>query len=125
VNGVAFVGVRIRVLRPDALGAAEALELATLGGARALGLDGEIGSLTPGKQADLTVVSLADTPFLPWEDPAAAVVLGGSPERVTATLVAGTPRYRRGGMEWHELTGAARNARSRMLHPRGSTITSP
>jgi 5-methylthioadenosine/S-adenosylhomocysteine deaminase len=121
----AVVGARARETRPDALGAAEALELATLGGARALGLDGEIGSHTPGKQADLTVVSLADTPFLPWEDPAAAVVLGGSPERVTATLVAGTPRYRRGGMEWHELTGAARNARSRMLHPRGSTITSP
>ena len=75
--------------RPEALGAAEALELATLGSARALRLDDEIGSLTPGKQADLTVVSLAGTPFVPWEDPAAAVVLGGKPGRVVATLVAG------------------------------------
>ena len=121
----AVVGSRAREARPDALGATEALELATLGGARALGLDDEIGSLTPGKQADLTVVSLEGTPFLPWEDPAAAVVRGGSPARVTATLVAGKPRYRRGGMEWHELTGAARNARDRMLHPRASSGSRP
>jgi cytosine/adenosine deaminase-related metal-dependent hydrolase len=117
----AVVGARAREQRPDALTAAEALELATLGGARALGLEAEIGTLTPGKQADLTVVSLAGTPYVPWEDPAAAVVLGGSPQRVTATLVAGKPRYRRGGMEWHELTGAAHNARDRMLRPRAST----
>ena len=120
----AVVGARAREQRPDALTASEAIELATLGGARALGLDGEIGTLTPGKQADLTVVSLAGTPYVPWEDPAAAVVLGGSPERVTATLVAGKPRYRRGGMEWHELTVAAHSARDRMLRPRAST-TSP
>ena len=39
----------------------------------------EIGSLAPGKQADLAVVSLAGSPFLPVEDPVTAVVLGGSP----------------------------------------------
>jgi len=117
----AIVGARARERRPDALAASEALELATIGGARSLGLDDEIGTLTPGKQADLTVVSLAGTPYLPWEDPASAVVLGGSPEQVTATLVAGRPRYRRGGMEWHELTGAAHNARGRMLHASAST----
>jgi 5-methylthioadenosine/S-adenosylhomocysteine deaminase len=118
----AIVAARAREQRPDALTASEALELATLGAARALGLDGEIGSLSAGKQADLAIVSLAGTPFLPWEDPAAAVVLGGSPERVTATLVGGKPRYRRGGMRWHELTGAAHSARARMLRrPAGAS----
>jgi 5-methylthioadenosine/S-adenosylhomocysteine deaminase len=111
----AIYAARARERRAEALAASAALELATLGGARALRLDGEIGSLVPGKQADLTVLSLADSPFLPVEDPVTAVVLGGSPERVTATLVSGEDRYRKGSTEWHELTGAARNARSRML----------
>ncbi len=106
---------RARERRPDAMTAAEALELATLGGARALGLAAEMGSLVPGKRADLTVVSLADSPYSPVEDPAAAVVFGGSPERVLATFVDGEARYEKGGMEWHELTAAAHSARRAML----------
>jgi cytosine/adenosine deaminase-related metal-dependent hydrolase len=106
---------RARARRPDVLSAGEALELGTLGGARALGLGDEVGSLVPGKQADLTVVSLEGSPYLPVEDPAAAVVYGGSPERVLATYVDGEPRYERGGMDWHELTAAAHSARRAML----------
>jgi 5-methylthioadenosine/S-adenosylhomocysteine deaminase len=111
----AIAGARARERRPDALTAAEALELATLGGARALGLDRSLGSILPGKRADLTVLSLADTPFIPWEDPVTGAVLGGSPDRVVATLVSGRPRYEKGGKAWHELIGAARSARSRLL----------
>ena len=93
----AIAGARAREQRPDALSATEALELATLGAACALGLDDAIGSLTPGKQADLVNRLVEDSAFVPWEDPAAAVVLGGSPERVAATLVAGETRYREEG----------------------------
>ena len=106
---------RARSERAGTLSASEALELATLGGARALGLDREIGSLVTGKRADLAVVTLAGSPYLPWEDPAAAVVYGGSPERITATLVDGQTRYERGAFEWHELIDAASAARGRML----------
>ena len=106
---------RAREHRPDALGAHEALGLATLGSAKALGLDAEIGSLELGKRADLTIVSLEGSPFLPWEDPAAAVVLGGSPDRVTATLVGGEVRYERGGFDWRELRQKGRRARARLL----------
>ena|SRR5438067_9782410 len=106
---------RARERRPDALTAAEALELATLGGARVLGLADEVGSLVPGKRADLAVVSLAASPYVPWEDPAAAVVFGGSPERILATFVDGEARYEKGGFEWHELTAAAHSARRAML----------
>jgi 5-methylthioadenosine/S-adenosylhomocysteine deaminase len=106
---------RARELRPEALTAAEALDLATLGSARALRLDGEVGSLEPGKRADLLVLSLEGSPFLPWEDPAAAVVLGGSPERVTATLVDGEIRYERGVFDWHELRQKGVEARDRLL----------
>lgn len=111
----AVMAARARARTPDALSAREALELATLGAARALGLDAVTGSLVEGKRADLTVVSLQGSPFLPWEDPAGAVVLGGSPSRVLLTLVDGTERYRRGTTEWHELIAAAQAARSRLL----------
>ena len=111
----AIIAARARAGRPDALSAARALELATLGGARVLGLDAEVGSLVPGKQADLAVVSLDGSPFDPVEDPATAVVLGGSPDRVAATLVHGEDRYRRGTSAWPDSRRAARKARSRML----------
>jgi cytosine/adenosine deaminase-related metal-dependent hydrolase len=111
----AIVGARAREGRPDALTAEEALELATLGGARALGLGETLGSIVPGKQADLTVLSLADTPFIPWEDPVTGVVLGGAPQHVVATLVSGKPRYEKGGKAWLELIDAARSARGRLL----------
>ena len=111
----AIAAARAWERRPDALAAAGALELATLGGARALGLESEVGSLVPGKQADLTVLSLRDTPFIPWEDPVTATVLGGSPDRVIATLVSGETRYERGSDTWHELIDAAHSARGRLL----------
>jgi cytosine/adenosine deaminase-related metal-dependent hydrolase len=111
----AVVVARARARRPDAFSAATALELATLGGARVLGLEDEVGSLVPGKWADLTVISLEGSPFEPVEDPAVAVVLGGSPDRVAATLVAGETRYRRGTSVWPDSRRAARRARSRML----------
>ena len=114
---------RARGAHDAALSAADALELATLGGARALGLDGETGSLVPGKRADLAVLSLSGSPYLPWEDPAAAVVYGGSPERITATLVDGQTRYERGGTEWHELIAAASAARGRMLQRTPASAT--
>jgi cytosine/adenosine deaminase-related metal-dependent hydrolase len=106
---------RARSERAGSITAGEALELATLGGARALGLDGEIGSLVPGKRADVAIVTLSGSPYLPWEDPAAAVVYGGTPERIAATLVDGQTRYERGAFEWHELIDAASAARGRML----------
>ena len=113
----AVMAARAREERSNALTAAEALELATLGSARALGLEREVGSLTPGKRADLTVVSLAGSPYLPWEDPATGVVFGGSPGRILATLSDGKIRYRKGESEWHDLRRDAERARGRMLTP--------
>jgi cytosine/adenosine deaminase-related metal-dependent hydrolase len=106
---------RARTERADSLSASEALELGTLGGARALGLEHEIGSLVPGKRADVTVVGLEGSAYLPWEDPAAAVVYGGGPARVQATLVSGEIRFRKGGFRWHELIDGASRARGLLL----------
>jgi cytosine/adenosine deaminase-related metal-dependent hydrolase len=111
----ALYAARAREESPEALSASETLELATLGGARALGLEAEVGSLAPGKRADLAVLSFESSPFVPWEDPAAAVVLGGSPDRVLLTIVDGEVRYEKGGTEWHELIAAAQRARHTAL----------
>ena len=111
----AVMGARARERRSDVLSAADALALATRGSAQALGLEDEIGCLAPGKSADLAVVSLAGSPYLPWEEPAAAVVFGGSPDRVKTTIVEGKVRYERGVFEWHDLRKSAAEARARML----------
>lgn len=111
----ALVAARAHAQSPEALSARDVLEAITLGGARVLGRADEIGSLVAGKQGDLTIVSLAGSPFLPMEDPVVAVVQGGSPDRVVATLVAGEDRYRRGLTEWPDSTRAARSAREHML----------
>jgi guanine deaminase len=57
-------GYKVAQLRGHALGAARAFYLATLGGARALRLDREIGNFLPGKEADFVVLDLAATALL-------------------------------------------------------------
>jgi 5-methylthioadenosine/S-adenosylhomocysteine deaminase len=104
---------RTRERRGDALTAATALELATLRGAQAIGLGAEIGSLTPGKRADLVVVDLGGSAFVPWDDPVGAVVFGGTRERVLLTFVDGQIRYC-DSSEPADMT-AARAVRARMI----------
>ncbi|HEY0417564.1 MAG TPA: amidohydrolase family protein [Gaiellaceae bacterium] len=107
---------RAREARADVLPAADVLALATVDGARALRLETEVGTLTPGKRADLTVLSLAGSPYHPVEDPAAAVVFGGSPDRVLETIVDGQTRYRKQEEDrWREVRSIASAARGRML----------
>jgi 5-methylthioadenosine/S-adenosylhomocysteine deaminase len=72
-----------------ALPAARALELATLGGARALGLGDEIGSLATGKRADVTVVSFSGAHVLPLHDPISTVVYAVHASDVRHVLVDG------------------------------------
>ncbi|MDX6453131.1 MAG: aminodeoxyfutalosine deaminase [Gaiellaceae bacterium] len=110
---------RARTKRPEALLATDALRMATLDAARALRLESQVGTLAAGKRADLTVVSLAGSPYHPVEDPAAAVVFGGSPERVLETIVDGHTRYANEDNEqWREVRSTASAARQRMLAPR-------
>jgi 5-methylthioadenosine/S-adenosylhomocysteine deaminase len=75
-----------------AVGAAEALEMATLQGARALGLDGEIGSIEAGKAADLVAVELSAIETIPCYDPVSHLVYAAGRENVTHAWVAGELR---------------------------------
>ncbi|MEW5756711.1 MAG: TRZ/ATZ family hydrolase [Pseudomonadota bacterium] len=73
----------------SALAAPQALRTATLGGAKALGLDHEIGSLTVGKAADITAIHLGDIESLPVYNPISQIVYTAGRNQVTDVWVAG------------------------------------
>ena len=72
-----------------ALPAHEALAMATINGARALGWDTQIGSLEVGKRADITAISLADLESQPIFDPVSHIVYTSSRNQVTYVWVDG------------------------------------
>ena len=76
-----------------ALTAREAVEMATIGGARALGLNAEIGTLEPGKRADLCAVSLNALHATPAYDPYSALVYAASASDVVCTIIGGETKY--------------------------------
>ncbi|CAA9535175.1 MAG: hypothetical protein AVDCRST_MAG79-1288 [uncultured Thermoleophilia bacterium] len=121
----AVFAARAREADAGALSAEEALRLAAAEAARAIGLDGQVGALVPGLRADLTVVSLGATTYWPVEDPAAAVVYGGSPEAVALTVTNGTVRYRkeRDGQRIREALDRAGSGRAAMIDAREDETT--
>ena len=74
---------------PSVVSAQQALQMATLGGARALGLEATIGSLVPGKQADIVAVDLTATHTLPCYDPLSHLVHVAGRECVTDVWIGG------------------------------------
>ncbi|SDR43489.1 amidohydrolase family protein [Natronobacterium texcoconense] len=72
------------------LTARDALEFATIEGARALGLEDEVGSLTPGKRADVALIQADDVNTTPVHDPIETVVFQAGVGNVDTVLVDGT-----------------------------------
>jgi 5-methylthioadenosine/S-adenosylhomocysteine deaminase len=99
-----------------AVPAATALRMATLNGAAALGLDAEIGSLTAGKQADVTAVRVGDIETLPMYDPASHLVNAAGREQVTDVWIAGERVVDGGGLA--TLDAGALASRARMWQQR-------
>jgi cytosine/adenosine deaminase-related metal-dependent hydrolase len=83
----ALLVARLAGQDPQALTAREALELGTIHGARCLGRESEIGSLEPGKVADIALWRLDDVDHAGIADPVAALVLG--PRPLADTLLVG------------------------------------
>ena len=67
------------------------LGFATIEGARTVGLQDKIGSITPGKSADLILIPRHALNLAPMADPIAALVLGGHAGNVEAVIVEGRP----------------------------------
>jgi 5-methylthioadenosine/S-adenosylhomocysteine deaminase len=74
---------------PEVLPATRALRMATIDGAKALGLDAEIGSIEVGKRADLALVRLDGLHSTPVEDVVSAVVYSAQPDDVGTVLIDG------------------------------------
>lgn len=108
----AAVGLqRARSLDPQIYpGTADAIRLATMGGAEVLGLAETIGSLTPGKQADLIVLDPAWLGFAPRWDWPGQLVFSAQPQMVESVYVGGRALMRGGrllGVDAAEVTAAA------------------
>ena len=80
------------------IGAEQALFAATLGGARALGLNDQIGALADGMQADIVVVGLDRAHQQPLRNPADSLIFSSSGRDVLLTMVAGKEIYRNGSV---------------------------
>ncbi len=81
---------------PPLLTARDVLEFATIEGARANGLTGKVGTLTPGKEADVILLRTDQINIVPVNDPVGAVVWGMDTSNVDSVFVAGNALKRNG-----------------------------
>ncbi|NMG39648.1 amidohydrolase family protein [Chelativorans sp. ZYF759] len=87
--GVVSIFAKIRGQSRKPMPARDVIRMATLEGARVLGMDAAIGSLEPGKQADLIRIDLAAARLHPIYDPYAMLVFSSMPTDVRDVMVAG------------------------------------
>ncbi|HLJ73946.1 MAG TPA: amidohydrolase [Thermoanaerobaculia bacterium] len=80
---------KIAKMDPTALSARKVLEMATIGGARVLGLDQKIGTLEPGKQADLIIMNLQQPKTQPYYGIESAIVYAATGDQVATTICNG------------------------------------
>lgn len=90
----ATLAARTRVDKKRFIHAREIIETATIGGAKALGMENEIGTLEAGKQADVIVISLAAAAQIPVHDVYNALLFASNSNNVTLTMVAGVELLR-------------------------------
>ncbi|MBE0447918.1 MAG: amidohydrolase family protein [Actinobacteria bacterium] len=82
------------ITRSSGFTAEDFVYMATLGGARAINLHNDIGSLDQGKQADIIAVDMSHSHQIPTRDPYSALVYTANQENVVLTMVAGRILYR-------------------------------
>lgn len=123
-----------RVLRegegdPELLTAREVLEFATIEGARANGIDHKVGTITPGKKADLVLIDLDQINVFPVNDVIGAIVFGADTGNVRWVFVDGEARKREGRLvdaEIERVRALALSSRDYLYQQTGrSPITPP
>ena len=108
---------------PTSVGAEDALRMATIDGARALGMESEIGSLEPGKKADFVLFDLDHVEWVAYQDPVQALVWSASSASICQTWVGGRALFREGVVttapDESELRDEARERAARLIHAAG------
>jgi cytosine/adenosine deaminase-related metal-dependent hydrolase len=100
----------------------DVLRWATLEGARANGLDHRVGTLTPGKQADIIMLRTDRINVTPLNDPVTAVVAGMDTGNVDTVLIAGRVMKRRGQLlhvDWPAVMRMADDSRRHVIEKSG------
>ena len=100
----------------------DVLEFATIDGARACALDHKVGSITPGKQADIVFIRTDQINIAPLIDPAAAVVICADTSNVDSAFVAGNAVKRDGklvGVDVKRSIAALEQSRDYLLDKAG------
>jgi 5-methylthioadenosine/S-adenosylhomocysteine deaminase len=106
--------------RPDVVTAADALAMATINAARALGLESRIGSLVPGKCADITAIDLHALGTTPCYDVVSQLVYAASREQVSHVWVNGELRLDQGsliGIDVNQISAKAAHWQTRIGNP--------
>lgn len=116
---------RGELLQELRLSSRDVLELATVGGARFCGLEDRIGTLTPGKEADIVLIRADGVNLAPVSNPVGAVVLAAQRGDVDTVLVAGET-VKRGGelvdVDLARVRALAESARDHVLEAAGVPV---
>ncbi len=105
--------------------ARDVLTWATLEGAKANGLDHKVGSLTPGKRADIALLRTDRINVTPLNDPVTAVVAGMDTSNVDTVLIAGQIMKRGGRLlhvDWNSVHRMASEARDHVIQKSGFKV---
>jgi 5-methylthioadenosine/S-adenosylhomocysteine deaminase len=109
------------------MSAADVLACATIDGAKANGLGSKVGSLTPGKQADVILLRTDRLNVTPLNDPATAVVAGMDTGNVDTVLIAGRSMKRHGELlhvDWEAVRRMVGESRDHVLARSGFKVPS-
>jgi cytosine/adenosine deaminase-related metal-dependent hydrolase len=124
-NVLALQRAQATALEKGQVSPREVLEYATIEGARANGLDDRVGTLTPGKQADIVLLRTDRLNVTPLNDPATAVVVGMDTGNVDTVIIAGRVMKRAGKLlhvDWPAVRRAALEARDHVIEKSGFKV---
>jgi cytosine/adenosine deaminase-related metal-dependent hydrolase len=101
---------------PSPMTVRDVLTMATIGGATASGLSNRIGTLTPGKEADIVLIRASDVNLGPLNNALGTVVIGAGPDNVDTVIVGGRIRKSGGVLVGVDTAAIVRQARASRDH---------